>query len=250
MPGIIMGELLQIKGWWWKFAGIALLLYVFVFGLIGEVPNLPILEQSIRSLYFHVPMWFVMMFVMFMSMVFSLMHLASGDSAGRAGAGLTDAVMHRQRFDLYASEWARVGFLLGMLGLVTGSVWARSTWGAWWVFEEVKLNAAAAGILVYAAYFILRGSVEDEDRRARLSAVYNIFAFVMYIVLINVIPRIVESSLHPGNGGNPGFSSYDLDNDMRRVFYPAVLGWGLLAGWLIDLSIRLKRLEKRKNLEA
>jgi len=70
----------------------------------------------------------------------------------------------------------------------------------------------------------------------------------MFIVLINVIPRVVESSLHPGNGGNPGFNNYDLDNSMRMVFYPAVIGWGLLVGWIIDLAVRLRTIEKRRNL--
>ncbi|MCP4121895.1 MAG: cytochrome c biogenesis protein CcsA [Bacteroidetes bacterium] len=242
-----------MKGWWWKITGVLLLVYVFVFGLIGEIPRLPILEQSIRNLYFHVPMWFVMMLIMFMSMIFSILYLAKSNTehdieGKREQSEIVNSILKHQKFDILAAEWAKVGFVLGILGLITGSVWARSTWGAWWVFEEVKLNAAAAGILVYAAYFILRGSVEDEDRRARIAAVYNIFAFIMFIVLINVIPRVVESSLHPGNGGNPGFSSYDLDNNMRIIFYPAVIGWFLLVGWIIDLAVRLKKIEKRKNL--
>lgn len=248
-----MAKEVYIRGAWWKLTGVVLLLFVLVQGLYGEVPQLPILEESIRNLFFHVPMWFAMMFLMLVSVIYSIMHLARGDRSGSPGAprdarSIAASVLHRQRYDILASQFARVGFLLGFLGLVTGAVWARSTWGAWWVFEEIKLNAAAAGMLVYAAYFILRGSVDDPDRRARIAAVYNIFAFVMYIVLINVIPRIVESSLHPGNGGNPGFNTYDLDHSLRLVFYPAVIGWGLLAGWIVDLSVRLKRIEIRKNL--
>ena len=240
---------MAIKGWWWKFAGVLLLVYVFVQGLLADVPQLPILDETIRNLFFHVPMWFVMMLIMLMSMIFSILYLAKSDSAPSEGVSTTDAILQKQHYDILASEWAKVGFLLGILGLVTGSVWARSTWGAWWVFQEVKLNAAAAGILIYAAYFILRGSVDDDDRRARLSAVYNVFAFIMFIVLINVIPRITPSSLHPGNGGNPGFNSYDLDNTLRWIFYPAVLGWALLSFWIIDLAIRLKRLEKKKMFD-
>lgn len=244
-----MGKNAMIRGWWWKFSGVALLVYVFIRGFLAEVPDLPILEQSIRNLYFHVPMWFAMMFIMSGSLVFSILYLLLSDTAGEGASTAAERIMRKQRFDVMAAEWARVGFLLGLLGIVTGSVWARTTWGAWWVFEEVKLNAAAAGILIYAAYFILRGSVDDDDRKARLAAVYNIFAFIMYIVLINVIPRVAEGSLHPGNAGNPGFNSYDLDNQLRWVFYPAVFGWGLLAGWIIDLSIRLKFIEKRKALK-
>ena len=239
----------MIKGWWWKYAGVLLLIFVFMKGLSGDVPQLPILEESIRNLFFHVPMWFAMMFIMFMSMVFSILYLWKSDDSFDPGQSGVQGILKRQRFDILATEWAKVGFLLGILGILTGAVWAKTTWGAWWVFQEVKLNAAAAGILIYAAYFILRGSVDDDDRKGRLAAVYNIFAFIMYIVLINVIPRVVESSLHPGNGGNPGFNSYDLDNTLRWVFYPAVFGWGLLAGWIIDIAVRLKKIEKKKSLE-
>lgn len=241
----------MINGWWWKFGGVGLLVYVFLAGIMGHVPELPILEESIRNLYFHVPMWFSMMIIMSGSLVFSILYLAKADrTVVREGEDLATDVLNKLHFDILASQWAKIGFLYGLLGLVTGAVWARTTWGAWWVFEEVKLNAAAAAMLIYAAYFVLRGSVEDDDRRARMSAVYNIFAFVLFIVLINVIPRITPASLHPGNGGNPGFSGYDLDNELRAVFYPAVLGWTLLAGWIIDLAIRLKRLEKKKLLNS
>ncbi len=114
------------------------------------------------------------------------------------------------------------------------------------MFAEVKLNGAAAALLVYAAYFILRGSFDDEEKKARFSSVYSIFAFVMFMVLINVIPRISNSSLHPGNGGNPGFNSYDLDSRLRMVFYPAVIGWSIMGFWISDLMIRYKKLEDKQ----
>ena len=66
------------------------------------------------------------------------------------------------------------------------------------------------------------------------------------MVLINVIPRVVDSSLHPGNGGNPGFSGYDLDSSLRIVFYPAVIGWTLLAAWIINLRVRIRKIEARE----
>jgi heme exporter protein C len=88
------------------------------------------------------------------------------------------------------------------------------------------------------AYLVLRGSVQDEQQRARLSAIYNIFAFAVAIPLLFIIPRIASASLHPGMGGNPGFSKYDLDSHMRLVFYPAVIGWTLLAVWITEVSCR------------
>ncbi|HNF48339.1 MAG TPA: cytochrome c biogenesis protein [Chitinophagales bacterium] len=218
-----------MKANWWKYLGGLLILYTIIFGLLNPLPNLNILDESIRNLFYHVPMWFSMMGMLFVSLIYSIKYLNGGN--------IQD--------DIKAISCAQVGFMMGILGITTGSIWARVTWGAWWVFSEVKLNGAAAGLLVYAAYFILRGSFDDEEKKARYSAVYSIFAFVMFMVLINVIPRITDSSLHPGNGGNPGFNTYDLDNGLRMVFYPAVIGWLLFSGWMAQLLIRIKKLYRK-----
>jgi heme exporter protein C len=58
------------------------------------------------------------------------------------------------------------------------------------------------------------------------------------MVFIMIMPRLVDS-LHPGNGGNPGFGKYDLDSNMRMVFYPAIIGWSLMGVWMMQLGIRL-----------
>jgi heme exporter protein C len=101
-------------------------------------------------------------------------------------------------------------------------------------------------MLIYFAYLLLRSSFEDEQRRARISAIYNVFAFSVFIPLIYILPRLTDS-LHPGNGGNPAFSSYDLDNAMRLVFYPAVIGWTLLGVWITTLRARLVRIRRGMN---
>jgi len=86
---------------------------------------------------------------------------------------------------------------------------------------------SATAMLVYCAYWFLRASISDVDTRARLSAVYNIFSFVCLMILVMVIPRFTDS-LHPGNGGNPALGGEDLDNTLRAVFYPAIIGYTLL----------------------
>ena len=137
-----------------------------------------------------------------------------------------------------------VGFCLQQQasGTFPGMVWAKFTWGAWWT-NDPKLNGTAITILIYLAYFVLRNSMDDARKKARISAVYNIFAFVMMIVFIGILPRMTDS-LHPGNGGNPGFNSYDLDNGLRMVFYPAVIGWILVGTWIASLRYRLKALQE------
>jgi heme exporter protein C len=146
-----------------------------------------------------------------------------------------------------AEQSANVGVLLGILGLATGSIWAKVTWGTYWT-SDAKLNNAAIMVLVYLAYILLRSSIEDPDKKARISAVYNIFAFSALIPLLFILPRMTDS-LHPGNGGNPGFNSYDLDNNMRKIFYPAVLGWILLGIWITNISYRFQKLKHKRELE-
>lgn len=184
-----------------------------------------ILYETIRNLNFHVTMWFALIGCMLISMIRSIQHLSS-----------IEGLKH----DRSANEGVRVGLLFGFLGLITGSVWARFTWGAWWV-NDTKLNGAAISVLIYLAYILLRNSISEEQKRARIVAVYNIFAFVMMLVFIMILPRLTDS-LHPGNGGNPAFSNYDLDNNMRMIFYPAVLGWILIGAWMINLRSRMSHI--------
>jgi heme exporter protein C len=88
--------------------------------------------------------------------------------------------------------------------------------------------------------------MDEEQKRARISAVYNILAYTMFMVFIMVMPRLVDS-LHPGNGGNPGFGKYDLDSNMRMVFYPSIIAFTLLGVWILQILVRI-RLIKQKQL--
>jgi len=212
---------------WWKIIGFVLVLYSIVQGLFGAIPNLPILENSIRNLFFHVPMWFTMIALLLFSFIKSIQTLNNKNSVN-----LT--------FDAEAEVFANTAMLFGVAGLLTGMVWAKNTWGAYWT-PDPKLNAAAVAMLLYAAYFVLRSSIVDEEKRARISAVFNIFCFPIFVVLVFILPRLTDS-LHPGNGGNPGFNSYDLDSRLRMVFYPAVLGWILMGFWLANIGKRMKKI--------
>ncbi|WP_035332893.1 cytochrome c biogenesis protein CcsA [Dyadobacter crusticola] len=211
---------------WWKILCIAIIFYVIVMGLIGPVPRLAIINESIRNTYFHVALWLAMTTLLFLSMVFSIRYLSKGK--------IND--------DDIASELAKSAIFFGILGCLTGSIWANYTWGDPWP-NDPKLNGAAVGILIYLAYLLLRSSFEDEQRKARISSVYNIFAFAVFIPIIYILPRLTDS-LHPGSGGNSTFGSYDFNNDIRKVFYPAVIGYILLGLWLAELRIRMKHINR------
>lgn len=216
-----------MKAYWWKVLTIVLLVYTLVAGLLMEVPRLPILNETIRALHFHVTMWFGMILMLAAAAVYSIKYLKSNNI----------------KDDDVALELTNAGILFGVLGMLTGMLWAKYTWGAYWSGDP-KQNASAIALLIYFAYLILRNALPDLQQRARIGAVYNIFAFAVYIPLIFILPRMTDS-LHPGNGGNPGFNAYDLDSRLRMVFYPAIIGWTLLGMWIGTLRIRHKRLERK-----
>lgn len=221
-----------MRSWWWKILCILLLGYTTVAGFLIPVPRMHILNETIRNLYFHVPMWFTMMGLFTGAFWYSIKYLRSGNL----------------RDDIYASQLTNTGILFSIFGMLTGMEWANYTWGSPWSNDPKQLGTALC-MLIYFAYIILRGGLKDDEKRARISAVYNIFAFAMMIPLIGILPRMVDS-LHPGNGGNPAFKQYDLDSNMKMVFYPAVIGWLLLGMWIATLKIRLGLIHyKKDNLE-
>lgn len=207
---------------WWKILGVVLLIYTLLGGLLLDVPRLHILNETIRNQYFHVCMWFGMILLLIGSLVYSILYLST----------------QKNGHDIRANALAVIGVLFGMLGILTGMLWAKYTWGAWWSGDP-KQNNAAIALLIYCAYFVLRGSFEDIQQRGRISAVYNVFAFFAMIPLLFILPRMTDS-LHPGSGGNPGFNFYDLDSKLRMVFYPAVIGWTLFGAWMASIKVRME----------
>lgn len=226
---------------WWKILSVLLLVYTLVAGLLGPVPALPLLQETIRNLYFHVCMWFAMMILFTVSVVYAIKYLRSLK------------LVH----DIYARSFAVVAMVMGVLGYATGAIWASYTWADpnkplinsfSTIARDPKLIGAAIALLVYSAYLILRDAIADIDKRARISAVYNIFAYAILFPAIWILPRILPS-LHPGNDGNPALDvKNDISSSMRLVFYPAVIGWTLLGVWIATLKIRMQLLTDKKIL--
>ena len=216
---------------WWKILSVLCIVYAIIGGFLMPAPDdIGILAKTIRNLHFHVPMWFTMIILLLTSYILGIRFLSN----------------QNMKFDLMASSFVNVALLFGILGIITGSFWARFTWGTWWI-EDAKLNGAAIGIMIYLAYYILRNSIDDEVKRGKFSAVYNLFAFPIFIVLIIIYPRMAETSLHPASGDTVAFSSLDLDNNLRKVFYISAIGWILLGVWIASLKFRI--LELKRNEE-
>ena len=127
---------------WWKIIGVAIIYYVITYGFLMEVPKLAILNETIRNLFFHVALWFAMFILLIVSVIYAIKYLKTSDI----------------RSDIKASEFATMGIAFGILGVATGSVWAKFTWGDWWV-NDPKLNATTirkAGSVLFIIYLLLQ----------------------------------------------------------------------------------------------
>ncbi len=186
---------------------------------------IPILEQTSRNLFFHVPMWMAMFAMFGISFVYSIKYLNKPSQVS----------------DIKAESAALVGTVFGIIGLCTGSLWARFTWGTWWTFAEPKMNLAALALMIYVAYFVLRSAFDDAEKRAKLAAVYNVFAITTIPFLLYIVPRQLES-LHPGADGNPAFSEITAP-ELRYVLYPAFIGFVALSFWIYDIVHRYKTVQ-------
>lgn len=192
-----------------------------------KFPYMNILHETVRNTFFHVAIWMAMFLLMTIGLIYSILYLFKP----------------KIEYDHRAYSFTAVSLIYGIIGLATGAVWARFSWGAYWT-NDVRLNMAAVAVLIYFAYFILRGSIEDEDKRNRFSAAFNIFAYLAMIPLLLIIPRL-NDSLHPGVGGNPAFSGEDLDNTLRMVFYPAIISLILFGIWIASLRYRIFQLDEK-----
>ena len=193
-------------------------------------PYRNILHETIRNTFFHVAIWMAMFALLLLGVIYSVMYLRSRDFD----------------YDRRSQSIHSVAIVYGIIGLITGSIWAKYTWGTFWT-TDIKLNMTAITMLIYLAYFVLRSSVTDQDKRARLASGYAIFAFVAMIPLLFVIPRITDS-LHPGNGGNPALGGEDLDNTLRMYFYPSIIALFLLGLWIAQLYYRYRKLEDNVHM--
>jgi heme exporter protein C len=218
-----------MKEYWWKILGAVLVLYSIIGGLLIDVPALPILHESIRTVFFHVPMWFSMLLLYLISVIYSIKYLSSG----------------KVEHDLIAVESVNTGVIFCFLGLASGMLWANITWGDFWP-NDPKLNSSAIATLMYLAYLVLRNSMDEEQKRGKISAIYNVFAFPVMIVLLFILPRMTDS-LHPGNGGNPGFSNLDMDSTMKIIIRPTFIGWMLVGTWIMTIRYRIRKLENLRN---
>ena len=189
-------------------------------------PLVPVLGETTRVLYFHIPAAWVTVVALGWSMLHSILYLR------------TRKIDH----DHHAAAAAEIGILFCVVATVSGSLWAKAMWGSYWNWDPRETSIFFL-LLVYAAYLALRSAIEQEERRARLSAIYSALAFVSVPFLMFVVPRIYFS-LHPDPIINPR-GKLDMDPRIRIVFFAMLAGFTGLYAWLQSLRVRVARLEHR-----
>lgn len=208
---------------------------VIIFAIAS--PNkVGMLAETTKNIYFHVPMSITAVVAFFTSVWFGVKYLRTRN--------LDD--------DLKAEAASGLGFLFNLLAMVTGAIWAKVVWGAFWHWDPRQTTIFLV-FLMYAAYFALRGAVSSAEKRATLASVYSIFSFPALIFLYFVLPRMV-SGLHPGSpengeaGINPAVSS-TTDSTIRLVLYASMAGFIALFFWLHNLRARQMKLAEKLAFE-
>jgi heme exporter protein C len=200
---------------------------VICFALLWPIPYIPALGDRARVLYFHVPTAWVTVLAFLMSMIYSIQYLRKKDIL----------------YDYKASSAAGLGLLFCILATVTGAVWAKFNWGAFWNWDPRQTSIFLL-LLIYGAYFALRSAIESEESRAKLSAAYAILSFVTVPFFIFILPRIVET-LHPDPIVN-STGKINMDTGMFIIFLASLAGFTALFFWMLSLKIRIAKLEISK----
>jgi len=183
--------------------------------------------ETSRILFFHVPQAWVATLSFLLSMIGSAVYLKKRRAAA----------------DHLALSSAELGFIFCVLATVTGSIFAKATWGSYWNWDPRQTSIVIL-LMIYGAYFALRSAVEDQEKKRVFSAVYSILAFATVPFLIFVVPRITVS-LHPEDTMNP--ANPGMDPKTLKVFLGSLFAYTALFVWMLRLKMRVLKLESKNE---
>ncbi|MCI0449525.1 MAG: cytochrome c biogenesis protein [Chlorobi bacterium] len=201
---------------------------VFCFALLFPVPAIGTMGDKARILFFHVPSAWVSVVAFMMSLAYGIAYLKKRDVI----------------YDYKASSSAGLGLLFAILATVTGAIWAKFEWGAYWNWDPRQTSIFVL-ILIYGAYFALRSAIESEEARAKLSSVYSILAGITVPFFIFILPRIVET-LHPDPIVNTS-GRVKMNSNMLIIFLSSLAGFTGLYFWMLNLKVRLIKLKLKEK---
>jgi heme exporter protein C len=228
----------------WKIFLFLLLCFVSVAGIAFPIVQSPSkwyefpfiigLEQNAKIIFFHVPTAWLTVVAFLMSTVFSIQYL------------------RKKNLDYDAKSYAasQLGIIFCILATVTGSVWSKFAWGSFWSWDPRQTSIFAL-LLIYGAWFALRSAIESEDKRAALSAVYSIIAFLTVPFFIFIMPRIM-TGLHPGSADDTNAGpivDFKMNSNMQLIFFLSMIGFTILYFWMWNLGYKSIILKEKLNKE-
>lgn len=213
---------------WWKWLLFVAMAVMIVFSFVTPAPQQQIGEAS-RVFYYHIPQAWICVVAFGMSMVYSIRYLTSRNLA----------------FDDKALIGAQLGLVFCVLATLTGSIFAKVTWGSFWNWDPRETSIFIL-LLIYMAYFALRGAIEVEEKRASLAAVYSIFAFVTVPFLVFVLPRMVPS-LHPDDSIVNANMKFTMGPAVRTIFFSSLGLFSVLYFWMFNLARRVRSMERART---
>ncbi len=226
----------------WKIFLFILLCFVSVAGIAFpivqspskwyEFPNIVGLEQNAKIIFFHVPTAWLTVIAFLMSTIFSIKYLRKKN--------LDD--------DSKSYAAAQLGMIFCILATVTGAVWAKFAWGSFWSWDPRQTSIFAL-LLIYGAWFALRSAIESEDKRATLSSVYSIIAFLTVPFFIFIMPRIM-TGLHPGSADDTTAGpiiDFKMNSSMQLIFFLSLIGFTILYFWMWQLGYKSLILKEKIN---
>jgi heme exporter protein C len=214
--------------------GITILLFLTAVGMVFfYAPLEAVMGQVQRVFYFHVANAWVGMLGFMVAAIAGIAYLRKGD----------------RKWDIVGLSAIEISFVFFFTAIVSGSIWARGSWGTWWTWDP-RLTTAAICELVYAAYFLLRQGIDDPDRRARFGAVYALLSFIS--VPLTFISIRIFRTIHPviiGGGGSGAEGSFDMSPRMLHTFIFSLVTFSIIFADLLWHRIRLGKLaEEAENL--
>jgi heme exporter protein C len=186
-----------------------------------EFPNIPGLGENAKIIFFHVPTAWITVLAFLMSTVYGIKYLKNKN--------LDD--------DIKSYAAAQLGIIFCILATVTGAVWAKFAWGSFWNWDPRQTSIFAL-LLIYGAWFALRSSIEAEEKRATLSAVYSIIAFLTVPFFIFIMPRIM-AGLHPGSADDTNAGpviDFKMNSNMQLIFFLSLIGFTILYFWMWNIG--------------